>query len=161
MSARRGSVPPASSGKVPLRIFPLSLQDWAVLGRKAVYGSLDDRAAPMGAAIAYYTVFSLAPILVMVVAVAGLAFGEKAAEGALLAERADLVGIESARAIEAMLISASGTRSGIIATAVGIAALIIAATAVFVELQTTLNVIWKTPTTASRFKSRLAPRGGH
>ena len=99
----------------------------------------------MGAAIAYYTVFSLAPMLVMVIAVAGLAFGREAAEGALFGELRDLVGPESAAAVQAMLRSASGTWSGIFATAVGIATLIIAATAVLGELQSALNLIWKAP----------------
>ena len=57
----------------------------------------------MGAAIAYYTVFSLAPMLIMVIAIAGLAFGQKAAEGALFDGLADLVGPESAGAVQAML----------------------------------------------------------
>lgn len=113
--------------------------------KKAVYAWLDDRAPTMGAAIAYYTVFSLAPMLVMVIAVAGLAFGQQAAEGALFGELADLVGPDSAGAVQAMLRSASGTRSGIFATAVGIGSLIIAATAVLGELQSALNLIWKAP----------------
>jgi membrane protein len=99
----------------------------------------------MGAAIAYYTVFSLAPMLVMVIAIAGLAFGQKAAEGALFDGLADLVGPESAGAVQAMLRSASSTRSGILATVVGFGTLIIGATAVFSELQSALNVIWKAP----------------
>src|SRR6266481_8324423 len=124
-------------------------QEWAGLGKKIVYSWLDHRAPTMGAAIAYYTVFSLAPMLVMVIAVAGLAFGQQAAEGALFGELADLVGPESAGAVQAMLKSASSTGSGIIATAVGIGTLIIAATAVFGELQSALNVIWKAPATTS------------
>ena len=99
--------------------------------RKAIYAWLDDRAPTMGAAIAYYTVFSLAPILVIVIAVAGLAFGQQAAEGALFGELANLVGPESAAAVQAILRSASGTRSGIFATALGIGTLIMAATAMF------------------------------
>jgi membrane protein len=119
------------------------------LCKKAVSSWLDDRVPSMGAVITYYTVFSLAPMLVMVIAVAGLAFGQKAAGGALFGELADLVGPESARAVEAILRSASSTRSGVIGTAVGIGSLIIAATAVFGELQSALNVIWKAPATAS------------
>jgi membrane protein len=84
-------------------------------------------------------------MLVMVIAVAGLAFGRQAAEGALFGELADLVGPESAAAVQAMLRSASSTRSGILATAVGIGTLIIAATAVLSELQSALNLIWKAP----------------
>jgi membrane protein len=137
-------------GRSPMRIRPMWLQEWVSLCKKAVYSWLGDRAPTMGAAIAYYTVFSLAPMLVMVIAVAGLAFGQKAAEGALFGELADLVGPESAGAVQAMLRSASSTGSGIIATAVGIGTLIIAAaTAVFGELQSALNVIWKAPATAS------------
>src|SRR3984893_13908438 len=132
-----------------MRICPPWLQGWVGLCEKAVYRWLDDRAPTMGAAIAYYTVFSLAPILVMVIAVAGLAFGQQAAEGALFGELADLIGGESAVAVQAMLRSASSTRSGIFATAVGMGTLIIAATAVLGELQSALNLIWKAP-----------PRGG-
>src|SRR5712691_5039173 len=132
-------------GRILMRICPVGLQGWVSLCKKAVYSWLDDRAPTMGAAIAYYTVFSLAPMLVMVIAVAGLAFGQKAAEGALFGELADLIGPESAVAVQAMLRSASDTGSGIFATAVGIGTLIIAATAVLGELQSALNVIWKAP----------------
>jgi membrane protein len=143
-----------------IRIFPTFLRGWTNLAKQTFYSWLDDRAPTMGAAIAFYTVSSLAPMLVIVTAVAGLAFGQKAAEGALFGELADLVGLESAGAVQAMLRSASSTRSGIIATAVGIGTLIIAATAVFGELQAALNVIWKAPATASYgvwhlLKSRL------
>jgi membrane protein len=103
----------------------------------------------MGAAIAFYTMFSLAPMLVIVVAVAGFVFGREAAEGALFGDLARLVGPESAGAVQAMLRSASGTRSGIIATAVGIGTLIVTATAVFGELQAALNLIWKVPATGN------------
>jgi len=109
----------------------------------------------MGAAIAYYMVFSLAPMLVMVIAIAGLAFGQKAAEGALFDGLADLVGPESAGAIQAMLRSASSTRTGILATVVGFGTLIIGATAVFSELQSALNVIWKAPASGGLGVSHL------
>lgn len=147
-------------GKTLMRICPVCLQAWVNLCRTAIYSWLDDDAPTMGAAIAYYTVFSLAPMLVMVIGVAGLAFGKEAAEGALFGELADLIGPESAEAVQAMLRSASSTRSGIIATVVGIATLIIAATAVFGQLQSALNVIWKAPASGSLnvwhlLKSRL------
>jgi len=143
-----------------MRIFPTWLQGWLSLSEKAVNKWFDDRAATMGAAIAYYTVFSLAPMLDMVIAIAGLAFGQQAAEGALFGELAGLIGPESALAVQAMLRGAGGTRSGIFATAVGIGTLIIAATAVLSELQSALNVIWKVPASGGlgvwRFvKSRL------
>jgi membrane protein len=132
-------------GGSPMRIYPVWLQWWVSLCTKAVYAWLDDRAPTMGAAIAYYTLFSLAPTLVMVIAVAGLAFGQQAVEGALFGELADLVGPESAAAVQALLRSASGARSGIFATALGIGTLVIAATAVLGELQSALNLIWKAP----------------
>src|SRR5215831_6777809 len=120
-------------------------QEWASLGKTTVYRWLDDRAPTIGAAIAFYTMFSLAPMLVIVVAVAGFVFGREAAEGALFGEIAKLVGPESAGAVQAMLRSAGSARSGIIATMIGIGTLIATATAVFSELQAALNLIWKVP----------------
>ena len=116
---------------------------WIAILRAASDSWRRDRAPSMGAAIAYYTVFSLAPVLILVIAVAGLAFGQRAAEGALVDQIAGLVGRESAGAVQALLRSASGTRSGIIATAIGLVALVLAATGVFGELQAAFNVIWK------------------
>jgi membrane protein len=84
-------------------------------------------------------------MLVIVSAVAGFVFGREAAEGALFGELAKVVGPDSAAAVQAMLRSASSTRSGIIATMIGIGTLIVTATAVFSELQAALNVIWKVP----------------
>jgi membrane protein len=135
---------------LPARLWHLGtsralLQAWVSLGKKTVYSWLDDRAPTIGAAIAFYTMFSLAPMLVIVVAVAGFVFGREAAEGALFGELAKLVGPDSAGAVQAMLRSASSTRSGIIATVVGIGTLIATATAVFSELQAALNLIWKVP----------------
>src|SRR6202045_2799949 len=104
-------------GGILMRICPKRLHRWASLSETAVYSWLNDRAPTMGAAIAYYTVFSLAPMLVMVIAIAGLAFGHQAAEGALFGELADLIGAESAVAVQAMLRRASDTGSGIFATA--------------------------------------------
>jgi membrane protein len=120
-----------------------ALRPWAVLLKSVTDSWLADRAPTMGAAIAYYTVFSLAPILLLVIAVAGLAFGRQAAEGALLGELSSIVGEDSAAAVQAMLRNASGTTSGLLASAIGVVLLLIAATAVFGELQAALNVIWK------------------
>jgi membrane protein len=118
-------------------------QEGGTLLRAAISSWLGDRASSMGAAIAYYAVFSLAPVLILIIAVAGLVFGKRAAEGALFDEIAGLVGNESAGAVQAMLRSASETNSGIVATIVGLGALIVAATAVFGEVQAAFNVIWK------------------
>ncbi|HVM77452.1 MAG TPA: YihY/virulence factor BrkB family protein [Stellaceae bacterium] len=123
-------------------VFGAARECWLVL-RAAAVGWLNDRAATMGAAIAYYAVFSLGPLLILVIAVAGLVYGKQAAEGALFEEIATLVGEESAGAVQALLRNASSTRSGIVATIIGIAFLVLAATGVFEELQGAFNVIWK------------------
>lgn len=115
---------------------------WAFLAA-AVDGWIADRAPSMGAAISYYTLFSLAPILILVIAIAGLAFGQDAAEGAIEAQLHDLVGETAARAVQGMIASAADTGAGIVATLIGLATLLIGATTVFGELQASLNVIWK------------------
>jgi membrane protein len=104
-----------------------------------------DRAMTRGAAIAYYTTFSLAPILLLVIAVAGLVFGEEAVRGAILGELGGLMGTEGAKALEDLVQSASDTGSGIAATTVSVILLVIAATTVLAELQDALNVIWNAP----------------
>jgi len=131
------------------RIYRIWLQRWIGVCTKTVYSWLDDRAPTIGAAIAFYTMFSLAPMLVIVIAVSGFVFGQEAAEGALFGELAKLVGPDSAGAVQAMLRNASSTRSGIIATLVGIGTLIATATAVFSELQAALNLIWKVRATGN------------
>jgi membrane protein len=113
------------------------------LCRAAAAAWLSDRAPSMGAALAYYTVFSLAPMLILVIAIAGLAFGQAAAQGAIVVQLGNLMGVEGAEALQAMIVSAGRKRAGIIATLVGTGTLLVAATAVFGELQAALNVIWK------------------
>jgi membrane protein len=104
-----------------------------------------DRAMTRGAAIAYYTTFSLAPILLLVIAIAGLVFGEEAVRGAIMGELGGLMGGEGAKALEDMVQSASDTGSGIAATTISVILLVIAATSVLAELQDALNVIWNAP----------------
>lgn len=143
------SIQQVQPGSIATRIFAIPLQAWIDLVKQAVGAWFDDRAPTIGAAIAFYTMFSLAPMLVIVIAVAGFVFGREAAEGALFGEIAKLVGPDSAGAVQAMLRSAGSTRSGIIATVVGIGTLIATATAVFSELQAALNLIWKVPATGN------------
>jgi len=116
---------------------------WRVL-TTAFNGWLDDRAASMGAAIAFYTLFSMAPMLLLIIAVAGLVFGAEAAQGALMGQLEGMMGREGAAALQAMIASAGKPVSGTIATIVAVVTLIIGATTVFAELQASLNVIWKT-----------------
>lgn len=123
----------------------MSLRDARRLLTEAFNNFYADRAATMGAAIAFYTIFSIAPLLILVVAMAGLAFGEEAAQGAIEQQLSDLVGAESAKAIQAAVASARDIGSGILATIIGLGTLLIGATTVFTELQSALNVIWRAP----------------
>ena len=102
----------------------------------------DDKAPRLGAALAYYTVFSIAPLLVIVIGIAGLVFGEKAAEGAIVQQISGLVGEQSAAAIQTMLANARTPSSGGLAAAVGIVTLLIGASGLFGQLQDALNSIW-------------------
>lgn len=124
----------------------MSLREAAfTLVREAVNDWIDDRAMSRGAAIAYYTVFSLAPLLLLVIAIAGLVWGEEAARGAIMGQLSGLTGPKGAEALEAMIRSASNTSSGILATVVSIGLLILGATSVFAELQDSLNQMWNAP----------------
>ncbi len=114
---------------------------WTLI-KSTVNGYIDDNALSRGAAIAYYTVFSLAPTLVIIVAITGIVFGETAAQGALSNQLEGLVGHDAAIAIQGMVRSAWQTRSGWIATVIGIVTLMITATTVFGEMQAALNAIW-------------------
>lgn len=97
----------------------------------------------LGASIAFFTVFSLAPMLLAAIAVAGLVFGRDAAQGAVVAELGGLIGTNEASAVEAMIVSAGNVGSGIIGTAVGAATFLLLVSGAVVELQDNLNIIWK------------------
>jgi membrane protein len=117
-------------------------ETWRLL-KVAFAGWWNDRAMSLGASIAFFTVFSLAPMLLAAIAVAGLAFGREAAQGAIVAELGGLLGRNEASALEAMIASASNVGSGIIGTAVGIVTFLLLVTGAIVELQDDLNIIWK------------------
>src|SRR5712675_2605094 len=106
-------------GRILMRIYPMWLHGWVSLCKTAVYNWLDHRAPSMGAAIAYYTVFSLAPMLILVIAIAGLVFSQAAAEGAIVDQLGDLMGREGAAALQSMIKGASHKRAGVIATVIG------------------------------------------
>lgn len=113
------------------------------LAKAAFANWKNDYAPSMGAALAYYTVFSIAPLLVIVIAVAALIFGQDAAHAAIMDQARGLIGENGAKAIEGMLASAQKPKQGMIASGLGIVALLIGATTVFAELETNLNRIWK------------------
>jgi membrane protein len=103
----------------------------------------NDNIPHLGAAISYYTVFALAPILVVAIAIAGFAFGAEAVRGEIVGQIEGLVGHGGAVAVQSMLEGASNHSSGIVATIVGLATLFLGATGLFLELQTALNAIWR------------------
>jgi YihY family inner membrane protein len=106
---------------------------------------VDDYAPSMGAALSYYTLFSLAPLLLIVIAVAGMVFGQEAAQGEIVAQLRTIMGEEGAVAVEGMLKAAREPAKSVVATIVGIAILLIGATAIFGELQSALDRIWRVP----------------
>jgi membrane protein len=142
---------------------PSSLRGVWHLLRDTVEGFIDDDALSRGASIAYYTLFSLAPILLIVVALAGLAFGRDAARGALVDQLSGLMGGKSAEALQAMIESASDPKTGMTASLVGILAALITLTGAFGEVQSALNAIWRAKSrrsTLSRLmRARLASLG--
>jgi membrane protein len=103
---------------------------------------IDHRAASKGAALAFYTLFSMAPILVLAIAVAGYFFGAKAAQGEIVAQLEDLVGPNGAQAVVALLAGAQNPASGLFATLVASVLLLLGATSVFAELKGSLDELW-------------------
>ena len=112
---------------------------------KAGNAWMDDHAQSMGAALSYYTVFSIAPLLLIAISVAGLVFGKDAAQGAVVDQLQGLIGQNGAQAIQDLLKNVSKPSSGIVATVTGVVVLVIGATSVFAELQDDLNRIWQVP----------------
>lgn len=113
--------------------------------KSAVSEWMAHRAASKGAALAFYTLFSLAPVLVMVIAIAGLFYGAEAAQGQLLDELRGLMGKQSAETIQAVLAAASNKKGGTVATIVAAVLLVIGATSAFAELKDSLDEIWDVP----------------
>ena len=103
---------------------------------------IDHRAGSKGAALAFYTLFSMAPILILAIAGAGYFFGAEAAQGEIVAQLEALVGRNGAEAIRALLAGARNPASGLVATLVAGVLLLVGATSVFVELKASLDEIW-------------------
>ncbi|MHB0856750.1 MAG: YihY/virulence factor BrkB family protein [Anaerolineae bacterium] len=110
----------------------------------------EDKAARLAAAMAYYTVFSLAPLLVIIIGVAGLVFGEAAAQGQIVGPISDVVGPDAANLIQDMIASTGESGGGVIATVIGTATLLLGASGVFGQLQGALNTVWDAPDTPKR-----------
>jgi len=117
---------------------------WGLL-KDTVYQWKQDQASLMAAALAYYTIFSLAPLLIIVIAIAGTVFGEQAAKGELVTQIQGLIGKEGAQLIQTALENANqfDPNQGLIPTLINLGFLLSGATVVFVQLQKSLNVIWE------------------
>jgi membrane protein len=115
------------------------------MARAAVESWIDDRAASMGAALAYYTFFSMAPLLLIVISVAGLLLGREAAQGHLMEELSGMLGPQAAASIQALVASVSEPAESWWGTLLGIGVMLVGATTVFAELQDALDRIWRAP----------------
>ena len=104
----------------------------------------EDEAPRMAAALSYYTAFSMAPLLILAISIAGLVLGREAAEGKIVEQIGGLVGKQSAAAIQSMIQAANRPSKGILASVIGIVTLIAGATGVLSELKSALNKIWRT-----------------
>jgi len=124
----------------------------------AVLSFVDDEALSRGAAISFYAITSLAPVLLIVIAIAGIVFGQDAAQNAVRDQFSALMGNETANLLQSVIANASGKSSSIIATIIGIAALIATASGVFGEMQAALNTIWKTKSQASTMSRLIRAR---
>jgi len=124
---------------------------------------IDDEALSRGGAIAFYAITSLAPVLLIVIAIAGMVFGRDAAQDAISGQFSALMGKQAADVLQSVIASASTKSSSIVATVVGIAMLMATASGVFGEMQAALNTIWKTrsrETTLSRLiRARVTSLG--
>ena len=122
---------------------------WGLL-KAAASGWVDDYAQSMGAALAYYTLFSIAPLLLIVISVAGLVFGEQAARGEIFSQLEGLLGAPGALAVQGLLESVRQPTQSVTATVFGVVVLLIGATSVFAELQEALDRIWRAPVRAEQ-----------
>lgn len=128
--------------------------------KRAGRSFMADKAPQMAAAIAFFTIFSLGPILVIVISIAGLVWGEQAAEGAIVEQAEGAMDEDAAQMLQHVLAAASDTGQGTISLIVGIVTLIIGSTAVFVQLKDSLNTVFKVkPKSGRPFLSVLRDRG--
>jgi membrane protein len=123
----------------------VTLREIGRLMRAAAAGWIADSAPRLGAALAYYTLFSIAPLLLILVSIAGLVFGEDAARGEIIGQLRELMGEQGASAVQGLLQSVSKPAEGIVSALIGFAVLLLGATTVLGELQAALDHIWRAP----------------
>jgi membrane protein len=137
--------PPPGSGAKRFSLRPKRIYQ---LLKATYFQYRKDKVPRMGAALAYYTIFSLAPLLVIAIAIAGFVFGKDAVQGQIMGQIQGLIGRESALAVQTILQSAHKPVGGTIATLFSIVVLLIGASGVFVEMQEALDEIWKVDATS-------------
>jgi membrane protein len=118
---------------------------FAGLIKAAAVDWVNDYAQSMGAALAFYTMFSIAPLLLIVIAIAGMVFGEEAARGEIYGQLQGMLGSKGAAAVQGLLESAGKPAQSMMATGFGVVLLIVGATTVFAELQDAFDRIWRAP----------------
>jgi membrane protein len=118
------------------------LRWWFSVLRDAVRNWLDSQAFIYAAALAFFTAFSIAPVMIVAVTVAGVVLGPQAAEGELLGQLRDVIGERAAGAVETAVVNSQLDQSGWLPTLAGIAAIVLGATTVFAQMQASLNAIW-------------------
>jgi membrane protein len=121
------------------------VQDWWTLAKGAATAWVADDASSMGAALSYYSVFSLAPLLLIVISIAGLVFGQEAVRGEVFLQLQGLLGSDASSAVQGLLTCVSKPAEGVTSTVVGVVLLLLGATSVFAELQAALDRIWRVP----------------
>ncbi|CAN5869355.1 YihY/virulence factor BrkB family protein [soil metagenome] len=157
-----GGPPASEKAEPPERPHSFLGKIWLLL-RLTGEGFVADDAWSRGASIAYFTLFSVAPTLLVVIAIAGLVFGQDAAQGAIVDQLGGLMGRDTAEALQAMIKSASNSLSGTVATLIGLAAILLAVSGVFGEVQSSLNAVWnakpRSSTMTRMMRARLASAG--
>jgi membrane protein len=132
MSVKEPAAPPARSWRGAYQLIRTALSEWN-----------DDKAPRLGAALSYYTVFAIAPVLLVAISIAGLVFGKDAAQGEILGQLRGMFGPDTAKMVQEMLARSAARSSGVIGTIVGLGTLLLGATAVMIELESALDVVWK------------------
>ena len=128
----------------------MTVKDLWGLVKAAASGWVDDYAQSMGAALAYYTIFSIAPLLLIVISIAGLVFGDQAARGEIFNQLEGMLGAPGALAVQGLLEGVRKPTESVTAMIFGGGLLLIAATSVFGELQDALDRIWRAPEKAGQ-----------
>ncbi len=145
----------ASADRIPTKtknqhILKFPAADIGDFFKESLSAWVDDRASSMGAALAYYTLFSIAPLLMIVIAVAGAVFGEEAALGAIYSQLASILGSDGALAVQGLIQTVQENKQSGWGAVLGVALLVLGATTVVAELQSALDVIWRAPQVVQR-----------